>query len=644
MLVRTGMGTEEGCITEQEIFWLTLRGDARVVCVLFAARIIPGAALGVEDRGGRLRGVEVGAGRSGQADMKAVREERRKLEEQKRMQAGGKSRRDGNTAATPTRATAVAQEQQRNANMKTRSSPRKAGVKATKVSRSPDVVTIDDSSGDEEEEEEEEGVGVAEGVGEGEEVGVGVGGEDRRKGVGLDWREEGTGGGDKHGRQDGRLSAEAAEAGDGAGDGGATANKNNNLLDDDEPARDAPQSGKDVRFGSIPDMAAEAVMIGTWVVVGQCHVKIPMSGRISIRLKGGGDAKDTTLDIPADEAILDAVSGGKDMTVKGELPRILRRALDTRLEEEKREAEEEEKEMAKGKGGEGAKREDEVERVRTRRTLRSHTVREETSQVVFHYPPEASASDRVAINSLDEARTQEGEFLNDSLVDLYLKHMHREAYKTWDKGGRCSDGGAMDAEKVHVFSSHFFTKLTEGRLTNFDAAYSKVQYWTRNVDLFSKKFVFVPVVENMHWSLACIANLDKLKVGKAADNYGPDEEQPCILFLDSLSMHHASRIWNYLSRYLEKKWNEEKREDKGDAAFDWSDLPLVRPRAPSQINGCDCGVYVLRYAKEICQQWPAVTSSQVEDRLKTCFKPQLFSPSDISDERLKLRDLLGECK
>lgn len=40
---------------------------------------------------------------------------------------------------------------------------------------------------------------------------------------------------------------------------------------------------------------------------------------------------------------------------------------------------------------------------------------------MFHYPPETSASDRVAINSLDEARTQEGEFLNDSLVDLYLK-------------------------------------------------------------------------------------------------------------------------------------------------------------------------------------------------------------------------------
>lgn len=43
-------------------------------------------------------------------------------------------------------------------------------------------------------------------------------------------------------------------------------------------------------------------------------------------------------------------------------------------------------------------------------------------------------------------------------------------------------------------------------------AYAKVQHWTRNVDLFSKKFVLVPVVEDMHWSLAVLTNLHKLKV------------------------------------------------------------------------------------------------------------------------------------
>lgn len=53
---------------------------------------------------------------------------------------------------------------------------------------------------------------------------------------------------------------------------------------------------------------------------------------------------------------------------------------------------------------------------RSQRSLQS-----ESPSVMFHYPPEASETDRVAINSMDEARTQDGEFLNDSLVDLYLK-------------------------------------------------------------------------------------------------------------------------------------------------------------------------------------------------------------------------------
>lgn len=39
-----------------------------------------------------------------------------------------------------------------------------------------------------------------------------------------------------------------------------------------------------------------------------------------------------------------------------------------------------------------------------------------------------------------------------------------------------------------------------------------VQTWSSKVDLFCKKFVFVPVVEDMHWSLACVCNLHQLKV------------------------------------------------------------------------------------------------------------------------------------
>ncbi len=48
------------------------------------------------------------------------------------------------------------------------------------------------------------------------------------------------------------------------------------------------------------------------------------------------------------------------------------------------------------------------------------------------------------------------------------------------------------------------------------------------------------------------------------------------------------------NRYLEAKWKESGREEM---EFTNSVLPLVLPTVPTQINGCDCGVYVLRYAK-----------------------------------------------
>ncbi|CAM9925291.1 unnamed protein product, partial [Ectocarpus sp. 8 AP-2014] len=42
----------------------------------------------------------------------------------------------------------------------------------------------------------------------------------------------------------------------------------------------------------------------------------------------------------------------------------------------------------------------------------------------------------------------------------------------------------------------------------YRAAYSGVKRWSRHVDLFSMKFVMVPVVEDEHWSLACLCNLE----------------------------------------------------------------------------------------------------------------------------------------
>jgi hypothetical protein len=139
--------------------------------------------------------------------------------------------------------------------------------------------------------------------------------------------------------------------------------------------------------------------------------------------------------------------------------------------------------------------------------------------------------------------------LNDNLVDFHLKVQTTDSKESKLFGG--GGGGTKSSEKkensaaavaaavvdpetlkkdVHVFSSHFYTKLHEepfdkksqktkvllllriiklyislslsAPLTHAqEAAYERVERWTRGVDIFAKKYVFFPIVENLHWSL-----------------------------------------------------------------------------------------------------------------------------------------------
>ncbi len=52
---------------------------------------------------------------------------------------------------------------------------------------------------------------------------------------------------------------------------------------------------------------------------------------------------------------------------------------------------------------------------------------------------------------------------------------------------------------VHFLSSHFFTQL---KSQGVDA----IARWTSNIDVFTKKIIFVPVCEDNHWSLCSVVN------------------------------------------------------------------------------------------------------------------------------------------
>ncbi|KAM9320043.1 sentrin-specific protease 7 [Gastrophryne carolinensis] len=116
------------------------------------------------------------------------------------------------------------------------------------------------------------------------------------------------------------------------------------------------------------------------------------------------------------------------------------------------------------------------------------------------YPPPPTKGG-LPVSSEDLECLEDGEFLNDVIIDFYLKYLMLEKFTK------------PFASSCHIFSSFFFKCLTRGEgtsndnnsgLTPAERRHQRVKTWTRHVDIFKKDFIFVPVNENAHWYLAVI--------------------------------------------------------------------------------------------------------------------------------------------
>ncbi|XP_056337174.1 sentrin-specific protease 6 isoform X1 [Danio aesculapii] len=126
------------------------------------------------------------------------------------------------------------------------------------------------------------------------------------------------------------------------------------------------------------------------------------------------------------------------------------------------------------------------------------------------YPP-PPAKGGISVTNEDLHCLSDGEFLNDVIIDFYLKYLFLEKLKK------------EDAVRSHVFSSFFYKRLNQRERRNtVDTSslpiqkrkHNRVKTWTRHVDLFQKDFIFVPINESAHWYLAviCFPGLESAQV------------------------------------------------------------------------------------------------------------------------------------
>ena len=151
-------------------------------------------------------------------------------------------------------------------------------------------------------------------------------------------------------------------------------------------------------------------------------------------------------------------------------------------------------------------------------------------------------SHHIVIRVDDYERLEPGQWLNDSLVDLWMQWISRDI--------NCKQSD------VHFFTSHFYSTLAKEGAKG-------VKSWTarKNINIFEKKLIFIPINKTLHWSLCVIVNPGAIQSSDDDACNANNEDQPvsCILFFDSLKMHSKSRAQKKLVSWLNFEWKQIKK-------------------------------------------------------------------------------------
>ncbi|KAG0215691.1 hypothetical protein BGX28_008937 [Mortierella sp. GBA30] len=325
------------------------------------------------------------------------------------------------------------------------------------------------------------------------------------------------------------------------------------------------------------------------------------------------------------------------------------------------------------------------------------TITEHAGETLFVYPLNNTAKSKsIAVRAEDVSRLEDGEFLNDTLIEFGLKYAHANVELK----------NAVLANQIYIFNTFFYQRLNAKPAKGATSSYGAVKNWTAKVDLFSMKYIVVPIHENLHWYLAIITNpglllkyalskspksevesssaaacespideaesklpmetesmevdkdgqrqtvfdldvdmepktptdgkdvsIEKKKLVQKSNSHINAEEKTYILCLDSLGGTHQT-VFKVLRSFLQ----QELLSRKG------IDMPLTTKevtgkyssKCPRQENLWDCGIYLLHYT-EVFMRNPGVIVDAVVN--KTDDKA-LWVSTELATKREKYRDII----
>ncbi|OAP04127.1 hypothetical protein AXX17_AT3G42600 [Arabidopsis thaliana] len=132
--------------------------------------------------------------------------------------------------------------------------------------------------------------------------------------------------------------------------------------------------------------------------------------------------------------------------------------------------------------------------------------------------------------------------------------------------------------------------------------------------IFSKKYVFLPIVYWSHWTLLIFCNFGE----------DLDSDKTCMLFLDSLQTTDSSqRLEPDIRKFVLDIYRAEGRTEDSSLV---DEIPFYVPMVPQQTNDVECGSFVLYYIHRFIEDAPE--NFNVED-MPYFLKEDWFSHKDL---------------
>ncbi|CAM0874854.1 unnamed protein product [Alopecurus aequalis] len=219
--------------------------------------------------------------------------------------------------------------------------------------------------------------------------------------------------------------------------------------------------------------------------------------------------------------------------------------------------------------------------------------------------PAVKGSNRIASSRRDKTNQDK---LDTCIFDLYMEDL----WKQIDE-----DKKSAYAYLDSLWFSSYVNASGEKKL--------KILKWTKSLKIFSRQYVFVPIVCWGHWSLLVLCHFDETDCSDA-------KKGPRMLLLDSLNRTDPARLQSDIRRFIRGIYETEER---AESVHFINRIRLEFPKVPQQ-NGEECGIYVLYFIYCFLQSGKlaeVLENKRLEEDFGQLFPDGSFDPEELENFR-----------